>query len=189
MWIKVENNVVVCITTIEMNGDGWYGVESVPTYEDIEGKYQELHYTPENGFWVIYVDDVPAPPPMEEDIEQFKQIKIAELKRYDKSDAVDEFFLNGNSMWVELEDRKSMAQSLNVLDDDEIWTYWYNLIPITLPVKTFRELMRQVERYALLCKNNTFQHERNIRSCQTIAEVENYDFTIGYPEKLRFNVE
>ena len=112
--------------------------------------------------------------------------KVAKLMAYDDSDAVNEFTLGGVPMWVKLDERQKMKQSLDVLDDDEIWTYWYNLIPITYPVSVFRDMLRKVERYAILCKNNTFLHEKNIRELTTIAEVDAYDFTTGYPDKLEF---
>lgn len=122
------------------------------------------------------------------DIDSVKQQKIAEIDAYDTSDAVNEFTLNAVSMWLPLEERKSMRQSLIALKAQEIetFTYWNGLIPITMPVAQFEAIMNAVEVYALQCFNVTAQHKAEVMALTNIAEVERYDITKGYPEKLAF---
>lgn len=110
--------------------------------------------------------------------------KMSELYEYDESQNVNEFFLNGNSMWISLNERKNIRQSLDVLEDDEEWTYWYDGTPITMSVPKFKELLKAIERYAILCKNNTFKHEFIISNLNNLEDIYNYDITTGYPEKV-----
>lgn len=46
----------------------------------------------------------------------------------------------------------------------------------------------KAELYALECYNVTASHKANIEQLTTIEEVEAYDYTIGYPEKLVINL-
>jgi hypothetical protein len=43
--------------------------------------------------------------------------------------------------------------------------------------------------YAVTCTGVTATHKAAINSLDTVEEVEAYDFTVGYPEKLTFSVE
>lgn len=117
-----------------------------------------------------------------------KQAKIDCIDAYDKSDAVNSFALMGTPMWLPLEERKNMRQSLIALKAEgiETFTYWLGLTPITMPVAQFETIMDKVEIYALQCFNVTAQHKANIMEMETIADVQAYDFTTGYPDKLEF---
>lgn len=130
---------------------------------------------------------------MEKDAEAYylpveKNGKIAAITTYDKSPAVNSFSLGGNPMWLPLEERKSMRQSLIALKAEgiETFTYWLGLTPITMPVAQFETIMDKVEVYALQCFNVTAQHKAEVMALTTLAEVAQYDITAGYPEKLAF---
>lgn len=166
--LLLDGKIIVNPTEAQYNVAGWYTIENVNEAgtDHVDGNVLK-HYIG-----------------VERTLEMAKQEKIAELYAYDDSNAVNEFTLNGNVMWVKLAERQNMKQSLDVLNDEEMWTYWYQLTPITYPVSVFREMLRKVERYAILCKNNTFLHEKNIRELTSIADVDTYDFTTGYPSKL-----
>lgn len=167
-YLKLEQQIIFNPTNEEYIKAGWYPI-----------KYVEDHGNPEikDNTLFIYTFNKPK-------LEILRDRKIDGLYKYDSSSEINEFTLNGIKMWVKLEDRKNMKQSLDVLEDEEEWTYWYNLIPITFKVKQFKEMLKQVERYALLCKNQTFQHEYNIKRLSTIEEIENYNYKLGYPNKL-----
>lgn len=167
--LNVGDRLVFNPTEEEYNQMGWYPIE----YIDAIG-------TPEikDGKLCVYTK---TPITLEKAIAR----KVVELNRYDNSNAINEFFLSDTSMWVTLNERINMKQSLDVLEDDEQWTYWYNLVPFTFPVYVFKNMLKAVERYAIMCKNRTFEHERNIRALESVEDVENYDFTTGYPEKVR----
>jgi hypothetical protein len=49
-------------------------------------------------------------------------------------------------------------------------------------------MLSALEVYAVDCYNKTTDHQYAINALGTIEEIEAYDFTIGYPEKLIFNI-
>ena len=50
-------------------------------------------------------------------------------------------------------------------------------------------MLDKIEVYALNCFDTTSKHKRNVYQLSTIEEIENYDYTSGYPEKLTFTYE
>jgi hypothetical protein len=42
--------------------------------------------------------------------------------------------------------------------------------------------------YAVTCAGVTAQHKAAVNALATVEEVEGYDFTVGYPEKLVFDI-
>ena len=53
-----------------------------------------------------------------------------------------------------------------------------------LPVEQARRVLAMVQRYADACYLVTERHKKAVRALQSIEEVEAYDYTTGYPEKL-----
>ena len=51
-----------------------------------------------------------------------------------------------------------------------------------------RLILKDVEVYAIKCMQRTFEHSMAIKALNTIEEIQNYDFTTGYPEKPVFNI-
>lgn len=125
---------------------------------------------------------------IEVSIDIIKEAKISAIIAYDLSENVNEFTLSGNKMWLPLEERKSMRQSLIALKARgiETFTYWLGLTPITMPVAQFETIMDEVEVYALQCFNVTAQHKAQVMALTTIEEVNAYDHTAEYPAKLEF---
>lgn len=121
-------------------------------------------------------------------LEEVKNEKIETIDEYDKSNAVNEVTLQGRTTWFDLKKREDVRQSLIALKYKNIdeFTYWDGLIPITLPVATFEYILNEVELYAVICFNVTAQHKYNVMSLETIEEVDAYDYTKGYPQKLSF---
>lgn len=115
-----------------------------------------------------------------------KADKIKQLTAYDKSSAVNEFTLFGHPTWLELRKREDMRQSLVSLKAKgfEEFTYWLDTTPITLPIAQFEAILDTVEVYAIQCFNVTAQHKAAILALESVEDVEAYDFTTGYPEKV-----
>jgi len=142
-----------------------------PYYEESEGKiYQKWEFL--------------AYP-----IEQIKQRKIAEIAAYDKSSAVDEFLINGVGMWLDRDTRASLFASITAeeaigRETTVLWTQTEPPFPIELPIIPFRGLLKQLEVYAKDCFNTTAKHIAAVFALTSIEDVNDYDFTTGYPEKL-----
>ena len=124
-----------------------------------------------------------------ETLEGAKQRKIAEIVAYDKSSAVDEFLINGVGMWLDRDTRASLFASITAeeaigRETTVLWTQTEPPFPIELPIIPFRGLLKQLEVYAKDCFNTTAKHIAAVFALTSIEDVNDYDFTTGYPEKL-----
>jgi len=128
----------------------------------------------------IYVE------PYDVQLEKAKTNKIEELMVYDSSSAVNECFYNGLSFWLDKATRVGLTNAIEMLkvaNKDEI-DVWMGDVKLTLPLSTATYMLSSIEVYALDCYNVTSQHRVNIEELETIEEVEQYDYTTGYPDKL-----
>lgn len=132
----------------------------------------------------------------ERDLELAKKVKIAELMVYDESDAVNSFELLQNGVkiidyWMKPDLRTSLEG--DVIAFSKVQDY-YNFdireLGITLPLncKKFLAALDDLKRYAVRSFNNTSLHLAAIQQLTSKEEVEAYDFTTGYPEKLSFDI-
>lgn len=135
----------------------------------------------------------PAPTP-EELLERAKQEKIAELEAYDQSDAVNGFdvTIGGNTMslWIDRETRadyKSSIEAAELLGRDEVKPVFAGQ-EVTLDIQMAKMALAQVQLYANQCYGVTERHKVAIGALLTVQDVEDYDFTAGYPTRLSFEV-
>lgn len=137
----------------------------------------------------------PAPTP-EQLLARAKEEKIAELMVYDESDAVNSFELLQNGVkiidyWMKPDLRTSLEG--DVIAFSKVQDY-YNFdireLGITLPLNCnkFLAALDDLKRYAVRSFNNTSLHLAAIQQLTSKEEVEAYDFTTGYPEKLSFDI-
>lgn len=119
-----------------------------------------------------------------------KTDKVEEIRRYDVSSNVNGFFLNGVTMWIDKDTRVGLMNSTNIEKNNgrTNTTLWYNDIPYTLPCDLMIAMLSALELYALSCYNATAQHISRVKALENIEDVNAYDYTTGYPEKLSFNV-
>ena len=131
-----------------------------------------------------------TPPVPKRTLEIAKSEKIAEITAYDTSDAVNSFTLNGDTMWISRDDRVSTMNSTTILKNAgvETVTQWYGGKKYTLPCDTLIQMLSALEVYALQCYNVTEEHKAAINALTTIEEVDAYDYTTDYPEKLSFEI-
>lgn len=131
-----------------------------------------------------------TPPVSERTLEVCKAEKIAEITAYDTSDAVNSFTLDGDTMWISRDDRVSTMNSTTILKNTgiETTTQWYYGKKYTLPCDTLIQMLSALEVYALQCYNVTEEHKAAVNALLTIEEVDSYDYTIGYPQRLAFEI-
>lgn len=113
---------------------------------------------------------------------------LVELDKYDNSDAVNGFSLNGVNMWLDKETRNGLRlrfDSQKALGQTDT-TLWYGITPISLPIDTATQMLQMLEVYASGCYDCTASHKAAINNLTTIDEVFNYDYKQGYPAKLAF---
>lgn len=131
-----------------------------------------------------------TPPVPERTLEIAKSEKIAQITAYDTSDAVNSFTLGNATMWISRDDRISLMNSTTILQnaDVETTTLWYGGEKYTLPCDTLIQMLGALEIYALQCYDVTEEHKAAVNALTTIEEVDAYDYTIGYPQRLSFEV-
>lgn len=139
--------------------------------------------------WVEYIE----PKPTEEEMQKAallktRQKKLKEANSYDKSTEVNSFFVAELQMWLDKATRAGLllrfqAEQAQGLEDT---TLWYNGMQFPLKVDQAIEMLFAIELYASACYDNTQRHLAAISNLATIEEIKSYDYTQGYPDKLRF---
>lgn len=120
-------------------------------------------------------------------LRRIKDIIIDKITKYDVSENVNLFYLQGNPMWLNDIKRTSLIKSTNirksqgaittVLWDDDNNKY-------DIPVDMALNMLNTLEMYALDCYNMTAQHKKNISEMDSIEDVLNYDYMADYPKIL-----
>lgn len=133
---------------------------------------------------VEWVEPEPTP---EELLQRAKAEKIAELEVYDANE-VNSFSVNGKDMWLDHDLRQQLRISLDALSQAgrETVTKWFDGQAYAFPTAVWFQMLNAVEVYASDALNVTEGHRAAIESLLTVKEVEDYDFTTGYPSRLVF---
>ena len=123
-------------------------------------------------------------------LKQAKVNKIAEIAAYDTSDKVNGFILNGQIVWLDKATRVGLMNSTTIERDlgqetTELWLGEHNLI---IKCDLAIQLLQQLEVYALKCFNVTATHKKEVNNLSTIEEINSYDITKDYPDKLVINI-
>ena len=124
----------------------------------------------------------------EQILEQEKSRIIDDIMCYDSSESVNAFYVNNMAIWLDKATRAglmlrfqaeiSMGKTNTIL--------WYNNIEFPLTLESAIQMLYALEMYASECYDNTQRHISNIEKIISIDDLKSYDYTVGYPEKLRF---
>ena len=114
--------------------------------------------------------------------------KVAEIQEFDKSEDVNSLVLGENVMWFDKSTRVGLFNSISIEKQmgKADTMLWYDATKYIIPISDALSMLDEIEMYALNCYNVTQSHIAAVRSLQTITEVENYNFKVGYPAKLKF---
>lgn len=124
----------------------------------------------------------------ERTIEDYRRDLLFEISHYDESISVNEFFINGMSVWLD----KNTRVGLRLRFESELscgheeTTLWYEGNPFPLKLEDAVNMLYAIEMYASACYDNTQRHISNVKTLGDIEEIKNYDYREGYPEKLNF---
>lgn len=123
-------------------------------------------------------------------LELAKRRVLRKIDDYDTSDSVNSFYLNGIKVWLDKDTRVGLMNSLTIEKNagKEISTLWFNSICVTINCDAAIQMLSSLELYALDCYNKTAEHKVAVEELDNIEDVMNYDFTIGYPDKLVFTI-
>ena len=131
------------------------------------------------------------PEPTEEEIfQREKQYKINEIQHYDSSSEVNNFYIGEHSVWLDKATRTGLTLRFNseLAAKHETTSLWYENMKFTLPINDAIAMLYAIELYASACYDNTQQHLANVNEITTLEELRNYDYRVGYPEMLRFEI-
>ena len=121
-------------------------------------------------------------------IDELKEMKIAEINTYDKSDAVNSFTLAGKQIWLDKDTRVGLVNSIRIEKESGRMntTLWYNAEKYVIPVDTALQMLNRLELYTLDCYNVTQSHIAAVKGLSDAGQVEAYNYKTGYPEQLNF---
>lgn len=133
--------------------------------------------------WVEYIH-----PDVEPSLEDYRKTKKDEILRFDSSGEVNEFRINGISVWLDKTTRAGLMlrfQAEKAIGKEDT-ALWYEGHQFELTTDAAMQMLYVIENYASACYDNTQRHISVIDNLNTIEEVIAYDYRSGYPEKLEF---
>lgn len=138
--------------------------------------------------WEEYVAP-PRPEPTERHLLlRAKQEMVRHIEEYDISTEVDGFYIGETLLWLPLDKRTGLKlrfEAEKAAGKTET-TLWGNGVQYPLNIETAIQMLYALEVYASMCYDQTQAHLAAIDAMTTVEEVEAYDHTSGYPEKLKF---
>ena len=123
-------------------------------------------------------------------IEDAKKLMIEKINNYDESENVNSFILNGHAAWLDKNTRVGLMNSISIEKQTghDKTTLWLGLQSFTIQIELAINLLNQLELYAKDCYNKTAEHKYHIEQLTTVNDILNYDFTEGYPKKLKITL-
>lgn len=128
-------------------------------------------------------------PTQEQLLSLAKGHKQNEITEHDNSANVNSFVIGGLPMWLSWEQRSRLISSINAIEADggTEMTKSFAGIDYTFTTVQWRQMVNIVEAYAGRCQTVTEEHRQTVNALATVEEVEAYDFTTGYPDKVNFD--
>lgn len=178
---KIVKDNFVCGTVV------WLAVgDATDAYKEMSVEEADAMEKAQRETEGVKPDEEP-PVEMPTDIDMAKAAKIAEIAAYSDSDAVNSLTFNGIKTWLTRTVRDGYDTSITAAKNlgEPTVTFMVGDNEMQLPVEQARRVLDLVQRYADACFLVTERHKIAVRALQTVEEVEKYDYTKGYPEKLK----
>ena len=123
-------------------------------------------------------------------LEFAKEMATRAINAYDSSSAVNSFLLNGKRVWLDKATRVGLMNSTTIAKamGSKTTDLWLGETKITVDCDKAIQLLSTLEMYALECFNVTAAHKKAVSEMTSLEEVIGYDFTKGYPDKLKMEV-
>lgn len=133
-----------------------------------------------------YYPYVPPEPSDESKFELAKADKMADIDAYDSSTEVNVFYLNGNPLWLDAQTRQQLRTSIDAYQSSgvDVVTKWFNGQQFTFPTNVWLQMLNALEIYAAEALNVTELHRSEVSKIDNLDDLNAYDITLGYPEKL-----
>ena len=127
----------------------------------------------------------------ERTIERAKAEKLREINNYDNSRQVNMFTINDEEIvWFTPTERANYKASIESAKLLGIPTLKFFVNDKLFEVETSKAemMLAAIQLYADECYIITKQHQITVENLETIEEVDSYDYTVGYPNKLNFDI-
>lgn len=163
---KIDADTYVCAETV-VSADDYDAAEAEEAYKQWKAEYDasELRYA--------------------------KRRKLGEIERYDTSDKVNGFKLNGNVFWLDKATRVGLMNSTTIAKGmgNATTDLWLGDVKLTIDCDKVIRLLGGIEMYALECFNVTARHKAEVQKLKTVEDVVKYDIKEGYPKQLEINLD
>ena len=113
---------------------------------------------------------------------EYKNILKAKINLYDKSEKINSFIFKEKNLWLDKATRVGLMHLANCSTEDIQLILGDQIL--TCSPDFVKEFLTRLEVYAGKCYVQTQKHLIAVDSLKTPEEVINYDYTIGYPEKI-----
>lgn len=129
--------------------------------------------------------------PQADPLELARGNKLMAIEDYDQSDNVNQFFLGGVPMWLDAPTRQQLRISIEAYQATgaETVTKWFGGQQFTFPTSAWLQMLNALEVYAAEALNVTEAHKAAVMAMDNVEDIEAYDITAGYPEKLNLTTE
>lgn len=116
--------------------------------------------------------------------------KVALIRDYDKSEAVNSFLVNGERMWLDKHTRVGLVNSVQVAKaaGAECIVLWANDKSYNVPCDRMLQMLAVLELYAMECYNVTAKHIAEVNALKDLNRIYNYNYMKGYPKRLTFEL-
>ena len=136
--------------------------------------------------WNMELQPIPT-----QTLAEYKNNKIIEITMYDQSNEVNSFTINSAlTAWFTAAERsnyKSSIEAAKLLGQNTLAFFVGDML-LQVPTTEAEYMLAQIQLYADRCFLVTKNHKVNVINLETIEEVESYDYTRDYPEKLNFDL-
>lgn len=150
-----------------------------------------LSPSPEILIQAGYHEYIEPTPTEEQLISQAKDEKLDQIDEYDQSSNVNLFYLAGQPMWLDAQTRQTLRisiESYQAMGIDNV-TKWFGGQQFTFPIQAWLTMLNALEVYAAEALNVTETHKAAVQAMDNLEDIQSFDITVGYPEKLNLSQE
>lgn len=168
-----------------------------PAYKRGDVQYYVLRIDPvENEETIISLEEIYDHEPTEQDemtlraayLRLCKKVLCANAVQYANTDAVKAFKIGNQIAWLNSETRVSLLNAFKAEQaaGRETTHLFLDGVDYEMPIADAIALVNAVEVYAKDCYTATEAHKATINALTDWREVEDYNYTINYPEHPNF---
>ena len=147
-------------------------------YEEYLSLIEEIKYKVKKDFNLIEEDPIKI---------AIKNIQ-KQIINYDASDNVNQFTVSGIPVWLDKDTRAGLKLRFEseLAMGKTVTTLWYKDMQFPLQLQQAIQMLYAIELYASQCYDCTQNHLANVAKLTNLSDIEQYDYTINYPNKLEF---